>query len=124
VEDSQAPAQFSAPPQLARWSIRASVHSRSSSACRHRTPSQNYEMDFQRAVLFYLWATPIVGMEGSGYFQARRGKVIAVNPPPPVQSFSRCSTQLPPDPRKISLVAAIPRKSLRTEELHEGHSKR
>jgi restriction endonuclease S subunit len=49
---------------------------------------------------------------------------IAANPPPPVQSFSRCSTQLPPDPRKISLVAAIPRKSLRTEELHEGHSKR
>jgi len=67
------------------------------SAYRRRTPYKKLydEMNFQRAVLCYLWATQNVGLEGSGYFQARPRQGIAANPPPPVQSFSRCSTQVP-----------------------------
>src|SRR6202040_2575288 len=42
----------------------------------------------------------------------------------PIGRAVLCSTQLPPDPRKIRLIAAIPRKSLRTEALHGGHAKR
>ena len=66
------------------------------SAYRRRTPYKKLydEMNFQRAVLCYLWATQNVGMEGSGYFSSSTRQGLAANPPPPVQSFSRCSTQV------------------------------